>query len=182
MNPMTHEQIDAIANEHLKYQIQGADVSGVYAFAHAIQEAVATIPGRDFRCKFAKQLHDQMAATGDFESEGFGFAQEVASQYGADHLDADATILRISARELYVLMRAMGYRHKTSADGVEVLRWNTDGSLPDADELVLVEGPDPGDVWGGCYDGEQWLTQDGMPVDVKVLAWAEWPAGSKGGA
>lgn len=32
MNPMTHEQIDAIANEHLKYQIQGSDVSGVYVW------------------------------------------------------------------------------------------------------------------------------------------------------
>lgn len=66
--------------------------------------------------------------------------------------------------------------------GIEIIRWVTDGGLPDADELVLVEGPDPGDVWSGCYDGEQWLTQDGMPVDVRVLAWAEWPAGSKGGA
>lgn len=92
----------------------------------------------------------------------------------------------LSLDEVRVLALGLGTPREAQGDAqraligcVEFVQWINDGSVPDADELVLVEGPDPGDVWGGCYDGEQWLTGDGMPVDVKVLAWATWPAGSR---
>jgi len=95
-------------------------------------------------------------------------------------LDTHDVNLRDNPKAYEVLERLVRTCY-APGDAVEPIRWVTDGSYPDADELVLVEGPDPGDVWGGCYDGGQWLTGDGMPVDVKVLAWAQWPAGSKGG-
>ncbi|WP_430434774.1 hypothetical protein [Methyloversatilis sp.] len=96
-------------------------------------------------------------------------------------LDTHDVNLRDNPKAYEVLERLVRTCY-APGDAVEPIRWVNDGSIPDADELVLVEGPDHGDVWGGCYDGEQWLTQDGMPVDVTVLAWAQWPAGSKGGA
>lgn len=62
----------------------------------------------------------------------------------------------------------------------ELLHWVTDGRLPDADELVLVEDQTSDEPWAGFYDGESWFMADGMPVDLNVIAWARWPAGTPG--
>lgn len=65
---------------------------------------------------------------------------------------------------------------------IEILNWARDGSLPDDDELVLIEEAGTGDVLAGYHDGDQWHAIDGMPINADVVAWATWPAGSKGGA
>lgn len=63
----------------------------------------------------------------------------------------------------------------------ETIQWVTDGTLPDADMTVLIESEeaDGPEVWMGFYSGEDWMTIDCLPVDVKVIAWAEMPAGSR---
>lgn len=52
---------------------------------------------------------------------------------------------------------------------------------PDADITVLIESEeaDGAEVWMGFYSGDDWMTIDCLPVDVKVIAWAEMPAGSR---
>lgn len=71
---------------------------------------------------------------------------------------------------------------KRDVRSVESLPWITDGSIPDAEELVLVEIE--GDcVWPGSFDGQHWIDADGLPIEnEKVIAWAHMPAGTKGGA
>lgn len=54
--------------------------------------------------------------------------------------------------------------------------WQTDGSLPDDDALVLMQLSD-GDVYPGYIDGAIWRYADGMPVSShEVLAWRRLPA------
>jgi len=72
--------------------------------------------------------------------------------------------------------------HATKTTQTELLEWITDGRLPDADELLLVEDQTSDEPWAGFYDGSEWFTADGMPVDLKVITWARWPAGTRGAA
>jgi hypothetical protein len=64
---------------------------------------------------------------------------------------------------------------------LEIIEWVTDGTLPDDDITVLIESEevDGVEVWFGFRTGGEWMTIDGMPVDVKVVAWADMPAGSR---
>jgi len=81
------------------------------------QEAPAPAPTpapKDFKCALAKEMLARFEKQGQFETEGFGFAQELVSQYGGDYIDDDATIFKISAKDLYVLMRIIGYSHSGS--------------------------------------------------------------------
>ncbi len=56
-----------------------------------------------------EQLHAHLEKTGAFETEEFGFAQECALQYGFEFTDDDATQMSCSARQLFTLMKALGY-------------------------------------------------------------------------
>lgn len=55
--------------------------------------------------EFAAFLDGQNA----FETEEFGFAQEMAMQYGFEYTDDDATQFKCSAKQLFTLMKALGY-------------------------------------------------------------------------
>ncbi len=63
----------------------------------------------------------------------------------------------------------------------ECIQWVTDGSLPDDDITVLIESEEPGgpEVWVGFRSGDDWMTIDCMPVDIKVIAWADMPVESR---
>lgn len=65
--------------------------------------------------------------------------------------------------------------------GIEIIRWVTDGSLPDADTTVLVE-TETHDTFSGYFDGHGWRDCTGYPFSDTVIAWSDMPAGSKGGA
>ncbi|WP_153117402.1 hypothetical protein [Rhodocyclus tenuis] len=59
----------------------------------------------------------------------------------------------------------------------ETITWHTGpDDLPDADETVLTANDDPGDVWPGYFDGEQWRNADGFPIDPPK-AWSAMPSG-----
>lgn len=131
MSLLTDDQVEALATEHLKYQIEGSATAGVHAFARAIEQAIALAESRDFRCEFAKQLYELTKSTGGFDSEEFGFAQEIAMQYGADYLDDDATVFRMSAEHIYVLMKAMGYQRKDAIARSGML-------MPTAEPVTLI--------------------------------------------
>jgi hypothetical protein len=45
-----------------------------------------------------------------FETEEFGFAQELAMQYGFEYTDDDATQMRCTNKQLFTLMKALGYQ------------------------------------------------------------------------
>jgi len=64
---------------------------------------------------------------------------------------------------------------------LEILEWVTDGTLPDDDITVLIESEeaDGVEVWLGFRSDGDWMTIDCMPVDVKVIAWADMPEGSR---
>ena len=65
---------------------------------------------------------------------------------------------------------------------IEPITWITDGSLPDAEELVLVEISGDG-VWPGSYDEGYWIDAGGIPIELdSVVAWAHMPAGTQGDA
>lgn len=55
--------------------------------------------------EFAAFLESQNA----FETEEFGFAQEAAMQYGFEFTDDDATQMRCTSKQLFTLMKALGY-------------------------------------------------------------------------
>jgi hypothetical protein len=75
----------------------------------AARQARALEDGQRFKCDAAKAIRVKMEQTGAFDTEEFGFAQEMATQYGASHVDDDADIFIITARDLYVMMRTIGY-------------------------------------------------------------------------
>ena len=54
-----------------------------------------------------------MADTDNHDTEEFGFAQEMALEHGARYLDDDAEMFVITAKDLYTLMLALGYKHNT---------------------------------------------------------------------
>lgn len=67
----------------------------------------------------------------------------------------------------------------------EVLRWVniTPETMPDANELVLIEREDDGvnePTWPGYWDGEQWCDVDGDLFPGKPIGWCSWPGGRKG--
>lgn len=68
-----------------------------------------------FKCDHAKAKRAYHEAEGTFETEDFHFAIEMALQYGAAHVDDDATVLQISDRDLYVIMKVLGWSRKTEA-------------------------------------------------------------------
>lgn len=46
---------------------------------------------------------------------------------------------------------------------------------PDTDRDILL-ALDDGNVWAGWYDGEQWVTDDGVVLDDhRVVYWADLP-------
>lgn len=59
MSGITDEQIEAIAAKHLKYQEEGNEVSGVYAFARALLEAKPTTEKSCSNCE-----HRQIPSNG----------------------------------------------------------------------------------------------------------------------
>lgn len=62
-----------------------------------------------FRCERSKELRAQMEAAGDFETEEFGFAQQLVDQYGGEHIDDNAEVYKIHVKDLYVIMKMLGY-------------------------------------------------------------------------
>lgn len=58
----------------------------------------------------------------------------------------------------------------------ETLIWFTDGSLPDSDTTVLI-ATDDHEVHEGFHDGETWRWANAEAVTMKVVAWADMPAG-----
>lgn len=68
------------------------------------------------KCDSAVRLHAEMAANDDFTREENGFAQEIALQYGFEHIDDDAQILAVRTNDLHVFMRALGYSHNLVSD------------------------------------------------------------------
>ena len=63
----------------------------------------------------------------------------------------------------------------------ETITWHRlPGQMPDADTTVLVEAEHADEVWPGYLDGTTWRWATSLPVDGKVLAWADMPAGVKG--
>lgn len=66
-----------------------------------------------------------------------------------------------------------GYRRPTFG---ELLLWELDGCLPDADTSVLVAVAD-GEIGEGFHDGEAWRWASGGLVDGYRIAWAEMPEG-----
>lgn len=68
----------------------------------------------DCRCNRSKQLLAEMEADGSFESEDFGYAQELVTQYGGDYVDDAAEIFQISAKDMFVIMKMLGYRSSNS--------------------------------------------------------------------
>lgn len=63
----------------------------------------------DYRCPYAKAMYEQFEKIGQFDTEEFGFAQELVSQYGGDYVDDDAEVFQITAKHLYVMMKVLGY-------------------------------------------------------------------------
>ncbi len=66
-----------------------------------------------FKCETAKRLLDELNQAGAFNSEEFGFAQEMILQYGGTYIDDDAEIVGISAKDLFVVMKVLGYGRRT---------------------------------------------------------------------
>lgn len=66
--------------------------------------------------------------------------------------------------------------------GAELIRWvPVSKAVPDADETALLHivGPTETYVWVGYYDGERWVSAEGVPLGGDVVThWAEFPAGS----
>ncbi len=56
------------------------------------------------------EITQHLESTGAFESEEFGFAQELAMHFGFVFTDDDATQMACSNKQLYVLMKALGYK------------------------------------------------------------------------
>ena len=63
----------------------------------------------DYRCPYAKALYEEFEKVGQFDTEEFGFAQELVSQYGGNYVDDDAEVFQITAKHLYVIMKVLGY-------------------------------------------------------------------------
>lgn len=65
--------------------------------------------------------------------------------------------------------------------GAELIRWvPVSKAVPDADETALLHivGPTETYVWAGYYDGERWVSAEGVPLGGDVVThWAEFPAG-----
>lgn len=62
----------------------------------------------------------------------------------------------------------------------EQLDWYDPAALmpdPDTTVVVRIALPDGEPVWLGYYDGMEWQSVDGNPIDV--LAWADMPGGPK---
>lgn len=57
--------------------------------------------------------------------------------------------------------------------------WSVGARLPDADVTVMVTLEDESEpCWPGYFDGEQWIeASTGGPFAVRVIAWADMPAG-----
>lgn len=56
-----------------------------------------------------EQFAAHLERTGAFDTEEFGFAQEMALQYGFDYTNDDASEMKCSAKQLFTLMKALGY-------------------------------------------------------------------------
>jgi hypothetical protein len=84
--------------------------------AHEIKKEIADFTEADrFRCDESKRRRAAMEAKGDFDKEEFGFAQELIDQYGGDLVDDDAEVYKIQAKDLYVVMKMLGYGRKPVA-------------------------------------------------------------------
>lgn len=134
----------------LKDRVEALEkVLRVWRMSKAPDPTPAPAP-KDFKCALAKEMLARFEKQGQFETEGFGFAQELVSQYGGDYIDDDATIFKISAKDLYVLMRVIGYGQDPSA--LDELR-----TLLDAAEEALVSAQKMIDValpkfnWGASF-------------------------------
>lgn len=56
-----------------------------------------------------EEITQHLEASRAFDSEEFGFAQELAMHFGFVFTDDDATQMACSNKQLYVLMKALGY-------------------------------------------------------------------------
>lgn len=66
--------------------------------------------------------------------------------------------------------------------GAELIVWTAvEKALPDADitSLLRINGEDEVYVWAGYYDGEQWISAEGLPLGQSVTHWADFPAGPR---
>lgn len=68
-----------------------------------------------FKCQAARDAMVNTLASGDLQSEEFGFAMEMAYQYGAVHVDGDASIVAMREQDLFVMMKLLGYGRKAGA-------------------------------------------------------------------
>lgn len=72
-----------------------------------------------FKCQHAKDELARLDAAGAFDTEEFGFAQELVAQYGGTHIDGDATVFAISTKDMYVLMKVLGYGKVAEAEDIK---------------------------------------------------------------
>lgn len=58
-----------------------------------------------------QKLMEVLRSNGAFETEEFGFAQEMALQFGFEYADEDCTVMQCTPEQLFGLMKALGYVH-----------------------------------------------------------------------
>lgn len=56
-----------------------------------------------------EQYMRHLEKIGAFDTEEFGFAQELALHFGFEFIDEDATVFRCTNKQLFALMKALGY-------------------------------------------------------------------------
>jgi hypothetical protein len=48
--------------------------------------------------------------------------------------------------------------------------------LPDSDQSVMTYAPDSSEpVWPGYHDGERWMDLNGIPMQLPVTHWRDFP-------
>ncbi|MCK6396043.1 DUF551 domain-containing protein [Zoogloea sp.] len=127
------------------------------------------------------------AATNDYADEAPELVDFLHRQsaffrkHGGTVLKDDAQKLADAASLLDSYRAGLVLTDPLPALGVELIRWvSVSKAVPDADETALLRivGPTETYVWAGYYDGERWVSAEGVPLGGDVVThWAEFPAG-----
>lgn len=127
------------------------------------------------------------AATNDYADEAPELVDFLHRQsaffrkHGGTVLKDDAQKLADAASLLDSYRAGLVLTDPHPALGVELIRWvSVSKAVPDADETALLRivGPTETYVWAGYYDGERWVSAEGVPLGGDVVThWAVFPAG-----
>lgn len=103
-------------------------------------------------------------------------------KHGGASLRHEADALANAAALLNSYQAGITLATPHAVTGAELIGWSSVGvALPDADATVLlhINGPEEAYVWAGYYDGQQWISAEGVPLGQLVTHWANFPGGPR---